>query len=87
MSIVSKYPAARAAELSRFAEVQDLVAAACAPRCGRGAKGDLTARLLAGLTLQVAGVTIRWWFEHGEPDMPGAVDQAFAVLGRILCES
>jgi len=42
---------------------------------------------LAGMTLQVPGVTVRWWFEHGEPDVTSTVDQAFAALGQILCES
>ena len=87
MAIVTRYPAARAAELSRFAEVQDLVAKAYARRCGKGGKDNLTASLLAGLTLQVAGVTVRWWFEQGEPDIADAVDRSFAILGRIICES
>ena len=86
MAIVTKYPAARAAELSRFAEVQELVATAYARRCGKSRKDRLTASLLAGLTLQVAGVTVRWWFEHGEPDITATVDQAFATLGHILGE-
>jgi AcrR family transcriptional regulator len=87
MAIISKYPAARAAELSRFTEVQDLVAKAFVRRCGKCGEDNLTASLLAGLTLQVAGVTVRWWFEQGQPDITDAVDQAFATLGRVLCES
>jgi AcrR family transcriptional regulator len=87
MAILAKYPAARAAELSRLAEVQALVAKAFARRCSRYGEDDLTASILAGLTLQVAGVTLRWWFEHGQPDISAAVDQAFATLGRVICES
>jgi AcrR family transcriptional regulator len=86
MAIVAKYPAARAAELSRFAEVQVLVAKAYARRCRKCGEDDLTASLLSGLTLQVAGVTVRWWFEQGEPDVADAVDEAFATLGRLMCE-
>src|ERR1700724_330654 len=62
MAIVAKYPAARAAELSRLAEVQDLVAKAFARRCRKCGEDNLTASILAGVTLQVAGVTVRWWF-------------------------
>jgi AcrR family transcriptional regulator len=84
MAILAKYPAARAAELSRLAEVQDLVTKAFARRGRKRGEDDLTARILAGLTLQVAGVTVRWWFEHGQPDMSAAVDQAFATLDRVM---
>src|SRR5712692_1551350 len=85
MAIVTKHPAARAAELSRFADVQDLVAKAFVRRCRKCGEDKLTASLLAGLTLQVAGVTVRWWFEQGQPDIADVVDQAFATLGRLTC--
>jgi AcrR family transcriptional regulator len=84
LAIVAKYPAARAAELSRFAEVQDLVAKAYARRCKNQGEDKLTASILAGLTLQVAGVTIRWWFDNGHPDITAAVDQAFRTLTRVI---
>ncbi len=85
MALVAKYPAARAAELSRFAEVQDLVAKAYARRVNKGGKSNgLTSAILAGLTLQVAGVTVRWWFEQGEPDIAEVVEQAFATLGGVI---
>jgi AcrR family transcriptional regulator len=87
LAIVTKYPAARAAELSRFAEVQDLVAKSFARRCRKCGESELTARLLAGLTLQVTGVTVRWWFEQGPREMEEAVDQALATLDRLLCGS
>ena len=87
MAVLAKYPAARAAELSRLAEVQELVAKAFARRCRKRGEDDLTARLLAGLTVQVAGVTVRWWFEHGPTDISVAVDQAFATLDRVMCGS
>lgn len=86
MDIVARYPAARAAELSRLAEVQDLVADAFARRCRKGADDDRTASILAGLTLQVLGVAFRSWFEHGQPDISAAVDQIFATLGRLICD-
>uniref|UniRef100_Q022K4 Transcriptional regulator, TetR family n=1 Tax=Solibacter usitatus (strain Ellin6076) TaxID=234267 RepID=Q022K4_SOLUE len=85
LAIVTKYPAAREAELSRFAEVQDLVAKAFARRCRKRGETELTARLLAGLTLQVTGVTVRWWFEQGEPEIQSAVDDALATLEHLIC--
>ena len=87
LAIVTKYPAARAAELSRFAEVQDLVAKAYSRRPRKRGESELTARLLAGLTLQVTGVTVRWWFEQGRPEITDAVDQAMATLDRLLCST
>jgi AcrR family transcriptional regulator len=86
LALVAKYPAARAAELSRFAEVQEQVAKAFARRCRKGGQDRLTASLLAGLTLQVTGITVRWWFEQGEPDIGHTVDQALTILDRVLCE-
>jgi AcrR family transcriptional regulator len=83
LAIIKRYPAARAAELSRFAEVQDQVTKAFARRCRKCGEDELTASILAGLTLQVTGVTVRWWFEHGEPEIAGAVDRALATLERL----
>jgi AcrR family transcriptional regulator len=87
MHIVTKYPAARAAELSRLHEVQDRVAAAFARRCGKGAKEDLAPTLLAGLTLQVLGVTFRSWYGEPERDISAAAHQAFATLRHLVCEN
>lgn len=86
LGILAKYPAARAAELSRLGEVQSLVAKAYARRCGKCGEDRLTASILAGLTLQVAGVTVRWWYEQGQPDISAATDQVFATLGRLMCD-
>ena len=85
MTILARHPAARAAEMSRFAEVQDQVTKAFARRCKSGDK-DLTARMLAGMTLQVTGVAVRLWFERGpSSDIEEAVDHAFATLGLLVC--
>lgn len=86
MAILAKYPEARAAELSRLAEVQEMVAATYRRRCSTMGEDGLTASILAGLTLQLAGVTIRWWFEQGQPDVVACVDRAWATLGRVISE-
>ncbi|MGJ5820624.1 TetR family transcriptional regulator [Paludibaculum fermentans] len=84
MAILAEHPAAQAAEMSRLAEVQNQVAAAYAQRCELCGEDDLTASLLAGLTLHVAGLAVRWWFEHGQSDISAAVDQVFDKLGPLL---
>jgi len=86
MAIVSKYPAARAAELSRLVEVQDLVTEAFARRCGMGSKDELTPGILAGLTLQVLGVTFRSWSKQERPDISATVDRIFGTLDRLICQ-
>jgi AcrR family transcriptional regulator len=86
LAILAKYPAARAAELSRLADVQDMVSRAYAGRSRHRGGDALTAGILAGLTLQVAGVTIRYWYEHGPADVDAAVEQAMATLRRLLAE-
>ncbi|MGC4055970.1 MAG: TetR family transcriptional regulator [Paludibaculum sp.] len=85
MAILAEHPGAQAAEMSRLAEVQNQVAEAFARRCRLCGEDGLAAHLLAGLTLQVTGVAVRWWFEQGQADIAEAVDQVFAKLGRLLC--
>jgi AcrR family transcriptional regulator len=87
LAIMARYPAARAAELSRWAEVQNQVAMAFARRCKKSGEDHLAASLLAGLTMQVAGVTIRWWSEQGWPAVPVAVDQVLATFDRLMCNA
>jgi AcrR family transcriptional regulator len=86
MAIVGKYPAARAAELSRFHEVQDRVAEAFARR-GGAARDGLNSSLLAGMTLQVLGVTFRAWFNEPESDIATSAQQALATLRHLVCQS
>jgi TetR/AcrR family transcriptional regulator, regulator of mycofactocin system len=86
MEIGAKYPAARAAELSRLAEVQDLIAEAFARRCRKGAEDDLTPNILAGLTLHVLGVAFQSWFDQGQSDISAVVDQVLATLGHLVCQ-
>src|SRR3954449_11653835 len=57
MAIAAKYPAAREAQLSRVAEVQDRIAEVFAQR----SKDDLTAHVLASLTLSALSLTYRVW--------------------------
>src|SRR5689334_13510878 len=51
MRIAAKYPAARDAQLTRLAEVQEQLAEVFAQRLGRSSPGDPRPHLMAGLTL------------------------------------
>jgi len=86
LAIVSKYPDARAAQATRLAEVQDLVTQALARRCRKTGEDKLTASILAGLIVELAGLTVQWWYEHGQRDMSEAAAQTLATAGRMLCE-
>jgi len=87
MAIVSKYPDARAAQALRFAEVQDLVTKTLIRRCRKTGDDSLAAGILAGLITQIAGLTVQWWYEQGQPNMSDAVEHAFATLRRLVCET
>ena len=82
MAIAAKYPAAREAQLSRVAEVQDRLADAFAQRC----KDELTAHGLAALTLSALSLTYRVWFSQGKKDIASAAQRVFAELANAICE-
>lgn len=87
MQIAAKYPAAREAQVSRLAELQDRVAEAYARRCRRSADKDLAPNVLAGLTLSILAVAFRTWFESGKHDIARCVDEVLATLGHLVCDS
>lgn len=80
MEIAAMYPAAREAQQSRLAEVQDRVAEAFARRCD----DDVTAHALAGLTLSALSLSYRVWFSEGKKDIGSAVEHVFAGLSKIV---
>ncbi len=86
MAILAAHPGAQAAEMSRLADVQNQVSEAFGRRCRLCGEDNLAAHLLAGLTLQVAGTAVRWWFEQGQSGISETVDQVFAKLGHLLCK-
>jgi len=85
--ILKKSPAAAAAEMSRLGEVQGLVAKAFLKLLPESPECEFAAGLLAGITLQIAGVSVRWCFEHGEQEILAAIDQALKTLENVLCGS
>jgi len=85
MEIAGKYPAARQAQIARIAEVQDQVADAFTQRFKRGSKDRTTARVLAGLTHSLLGVTFQNWFEGGQGDIATTLEHVLAILCDIAC--
>jgi AcrR family transcriptional regulator len=81
MEIAARYPAAREAQQSRLAEVQDRVAEAFARRC----KDDVTAHVLAGLTLSALSLSYRVWFTEGKKDIASAVEHVLAGISIVVC--
>src|SRR4051812_26690465 len=82
MAIASKYPAAREAQLSRVAEVQDRIAKAFAQR----SKDELTAHVLASLTLSALSLTYRVWFSQGKKEIASAAQKVFAEFSKSICD-
>jgi AcrR family transcriptional regulator len=82
MAIAAKHPAAREAQRSRVAEVQDRVADAFAQRC----KDELTAHVLAALTLSALSLTYRVWFAKGKKDIVSAAQQVFAEFSKAIAD-
>jgi len=82
MQIAGKYPAARDAQLSRVAAVQDRVTHAFSKRC----KDYITAHLLAGLVFAVLGTTHQVWFEKDEKDIAVTAQKTFAALSKIVSD-
>jgi AcrR family transcriptional regulator len=81
MEIAARYPAAREAQLSRVAELQDRVAEAFARRC----HDEITAHTLAGLTLSALSLAYRVWFSQGKKDIAPAVHQVLANFSHVVC--
>lgn len=84
MAVLKRYPAARAAEVSRLPEVQDRVAEAFAKRQTRELKNGLAPRILAGLTLQLLGVTLQSWFDDPRSDIERTVEEAIGTTRRLI---
>jgi AcrR family transcriptional regulator len=76
--------AAREAQLSRLADVEDRVADAYRDRWRTAAGDDLTPRLLAELTLSVLDVTFREWLKQEQQDIGPTLDRVFATLLRLV---
>ena len=80
--IAATNTAAREAQLSRLADLEDRVADAYRQRTGAGK--DLAARLLAELTLSVLDVTFREWLKQDDQDIRSTVESVFGTLLQLI---
>jgi hypothetical protein len=80
MEIAAKYPSAREAQLSRLAELQDRLADGFA----QPFKDEVTAHVLAGLTLSALSLTYRVWFSRGNKDIVSASQEVLAKFSVVV---
>jgi AcrR family transcriptional regulator len=74
---------AHEAQLSRRSEVEEMVAQAFAARIRKGREGELTAHLLAGLTLTLLDQTLRFWYADGSQKITAVAEQVLKRLRSI----
>jgi AcrR family transcriptional regulator len=86
MEIAAKYPAAREAQLSRLAELQDRVAEVYGQRCATAGPDDPAPHLLAALTLATLSTSFRSWFHSNGADISATVDNVLGQLTRLVCD-
>jgi AcrR family transcriptional regulator len=87
LDILSLSQAASAAEMSRLSEVQARVTQAYERRLPASGDRELAARALAGVSLHLTGVAVRWCLEHRECDLTVAMDGALAGLEAVFCRA
>jgi hypothetical protein len=79
MGVAAKYLSAREVQLARVAEVQERVAKAFARR----SQDEVSAHLLAGLTLNALSVAYRVWFRDGKQDIEGATRKGLHNISAL----
>jgi AcrR family transcriptional regulator len=79
--------AAREAEVSCMAAVENSVAQAFRRRCRISAKQDLKAKLLASLTLTILNLSIGQWAKNPRRDISPIILQALSELDQIVSAS
>ena len=84
--IASTSAAAREAQLSRRGEVENGIAQEFAVKCRTARGDDMTARLLAALTLTVIDVTFREWAKHADWDIGALTDDVLVRLTALLAD-
>ena len=84
IAVVIECPAARDAQLSRRAEVEEKVAQAFAARMKKGRENELTAHLLAGLTLTILDVTMRLWYADPAQEITAVAKKVMKSLSKVV---
>jgi AcrR family transcriptional regulator len=86
VKIATRSVAAREAQLSRRAEVEDAVAAAFASQCRTGSGDEITPRLMTGLTLTILDITFRVWSKRNGAEILELTDDVFESLAALVPE-
>jgi AcrR family transcriptional regulator len=84
IQIAAKYPAAKQAQASRTPEIETEVAQAYARRIKPARKGDLTAKIMAGLTTSLFDIALHTWLERSRGDVEETVDEVFKAARHVL---
>jgi AcrR family transcriptional regulator len=79
--------AAREAQLSRRSEVEEMVAQAFAVRMKKNSENELTAHLLAGLTLTLLDQTLRFWYTDDSQKMTAVAERVMQRLCGIVADA
>lgn len=84
MRILMGSPGLRAAQLLRFAHIEERLRGEFARRAGRNAKRDSVSRLLSNLTMSVIDIASALWFERRTEKMRAIVEEVFGNLSRLI---
>jgi len=84
VQIANSSVAAREAQLSRRAEVEDAITEAYAVRCRVTPRDGMTPRLLTGLTLTILDVTFRMWSRNEKADIVAITEEIFESLTNLV---
>jgi AcrR family transcriptional regulator len=83
VKIAADSVAAREAQLSRRAEVEDAVSEAFAARCRTSPGDEITPRLLTGLALNIVDITFRVWSKRSRAEILDIADDVFDRLTTV----
>ena len=85
LGVLSRSQAAMAAEVSRLSEAQALVAEAYERRIAPSVDRELRSRAMAGVSLHLTGVAVRWCLERADSDLPTTIDRVLVCLEAVFC--
>ena len=85
LKILKLSPAAASAEMLRLQEVQAHVAKAYQRRLPEAPESAVTAAAIAGVSIHLTGVVVRWCLERGEADASSAIGRVLGGLEGIFC--
>lgn len=84
VKIATRSVAAREAQLSRRAEVEDAVSDAFATRCRTPAGDEITPRLMTSVTLATLDVAFRVWSKRRDADILDITEEVFDSLVALM---